>query len=74
MELTPLGPNKTELELPSGVRILFSYRTPVAAWIPGRGFVRTDQHWSVTTSKHINQWLGGVPAESVPQAELDLMV
>jgi len=42
MQLTQIAPNQTEIET-SQARILFSYRTPVAAYIFGEGFVRTEQ-------------------------------
>ena len=76
MQLNPIGSNMTEVET-SEARILFSYRTPVAAYIYGegvpiagemyRGFVRTAKWWSVTTSRHINKWLDGGTAEEVSQ-------
>ena len=56
MQLTPIASNMTEVET-SEARILFSYRTPVAAYVYGDGFVRTEKWWSVTTSRHINKWL-----------------
>ena len=61
MQLVPLAPNMTEVETDLG-RVLFSYRTPVAAYVYGKdgfggGFVRTKKWWSVTTSRHINKWL-----------------
>ena len=56
MQLTPLASNMTEVETSEG-RVLFSYRTPVAAYVYGEGFVRTEKWWSVTTSRHINKWL-----------------
>lgn len=40
----------------NGAKFLLSYATPVAAYIPGIGFVETEQKFSVTTSKHITQW------------------
>ena len=46
----------TEVET-SEARVLFSYRTPVAAYVFGRGYVKTEKWWSVTTSRHINKWL-----------------
>jgi len=55
MKLKPIGANKTELHI-DGAHILFSYRTPVAAWIDGEYF-KTDKHWSKTTTKHINSWV-----------------
>jgi len=45
----------------SGTIVFFSYSTPVAAKIPnGDGFryIRTKTKHSVTTTKHINSWLG----------------
>lgn len=74
MKLNPIAANQTVLELESGTEILFSYKTPVAAFIPGRGYIKTDCRWSVTTSKHITQYLAGAKAETVPQAELDSML
>lgn len=71
MKLKPLGANRTELTLPTGAVVFFSYSTPVAAQLAQGGFVRTDKHYSVTTSRHINQWLEGANARTVPQAEID---
>ena len=73
MQLTPIAPNMTEIET-SEARILFSYRTPVAAYVFGRGYVRTEEFFSVTTSRHINKWLDGVTAEKVAQTYLDKLV
>jgi hypothetical protein len=60
-------------------KILFSYQTPVAAmnlspeWHDhfGGSFIKTSKKWSVTTSKHINQWLEGAKAHPVEQEVLD---
>ena len=78
MQLTPIASNMTEVET-SEARILFSYRTPVAAYIFGEGFVKTDQFWSVTTSRHIKKWLKDghedLPeCKEIPQARLDSLV
>jgi len=57
MKVKSLGSNKTELEL-KDLSILVSYSTPVAAIrYNGKGAIKTNKFWSVTTSKHINQWL-----------------
>lgn len=74
MKIKPIASNQTELHLPSGAVILFSYETPVAANLAEGGFVRTSTKWSKTTSKHINQWLAGATAKEVAQSELDSMV
>ena len=75
MQLTPIASNMTEVET-SEARILFSYRTPVAAYVFGEGYVRTEKWWSVTTSRHINKWIGGkdVTTKEVAQTYLDNLV
>jgi len=74
MQLTPIASNMTEVET-SEARILFSYRTPVAAYVFGEGFVRTEKWWSVTTSRHINKWIGkDVAVKEVAQTYLDNLV
>ena len=57
MRLTPIGTNQTEVET-ADARIFFSYRTPVAAYVFGRGFVRSEDFFSTTTRRHINKWIG----------------
>jgi hypothetical protein len=58
MQLRNIGSNQAVLCLADGVVILFSYNTPVAALIPGNGYVQTSRKFSRTTSKHINSWAG----------------
>ena len=73
MQLTPIASNMTEVETKEA-RILFSYRTPVAAYVFGRGYVKTEKWSSVTTSRHINKWLDGGTAKEVAQTYLDNLV
>ena len=73
MKINPIGPNQTEVHIANGTVVFFSYKTPVATQMPDGSFVRTSRKWSVTTSKHINKWLGGVKATEVPQEHLDKM-
>jgi hypothetical protein len=49
-------PNKTQEILFDGRVVLRSYDTPVAAHIPGVGYVQTERKYSVTTSRHVNQF------------------
>ena len=79
MLVQQIGSNMTEVMLADGTEILISYTTPVAARIPGRGWVRTAYKWSPTTTKHINRWLldklgrtDCVPA--VSQWEIDQLI
>jgi len=71
LKLNPIKANQTEVHLEGGTVVLFSYKTPVAAQLSTGGFIRTEKYYSRTTSKHINQWLDGVQAETVPQVTLD---
>ena len=73
MLLTPIASNMTEIET-DDARILFSYRTPVAAYVFGVGYVKTDKWWSVTTSRHINKWIGNCTTREVSQTYLDNLV
>ena len=67
MKVQNIGSNKSEAITSSGCVVLVSYATPVACLENGK-FYRTEEKFSVTTSKHINQWLNGVVAENKPQS------
>ena len=56
-ETTTAGSNKTEVEFTDGTTVFFSYETPVALQDADGNYFKTEDFWSVTTSKHINQWL-----------------
>ena len=53
MKLNPVGPNQTEVERADGAVILYSYKTPVAAFVPGEGALCTTTRYSNTTSRHV---------------------
>ena len=74
MKVKQLGSNQVELVIPGKARVLFSYNTPVAAFVEGGGWVKTDRFYSITTSKHINRYLNGVEAEIVDQSVIDELV
>ena len=72
MKLTPIAANQTEVSYNDGTQVFFSYRTPVAAYLPEKGYVRTSKFWSVTTSRHINKWLKNVTeVTEIDQTVLD---
>lgn len=75
MKLNPIAANQTEVERDNGVTIFYSYKTPVAAFVPGRGGLTTDRRWSRTTSKHITQALArwGCSRVEVEQQEIDTL-
>jgi hypothetical protein len=73
MKLVQLGSNQMELQV-GDARILVSYETPVAAYTPERGYIRTAKFWSRTTSKHINRWLPTNTVAIVPQEDLNALL
>ncbi len=76
MNIKPAGSNMTEVEASDGTAVLFSYQTPVAGFIPGVGFIKTEEFFSRTTAKHITKWINkNGTAEStvttVPQGTIE---
>ena len=73
MKLNPIASNQTEVERAGGVVVLYSYKTPVAVFVPGRGGLCTKTRYSTTTSGHVNaaikRW--GCNRVDVEQAEID---
>lgn len=59
MELQRLGANVAVINLNNGARILFSYDTPVAAYIPGKGYIKSERFFSRTTTAHVSQFFKG---------------
>jgi hypothetical protein len=74
MKLNILGANKTEITTSAGVVVFFSYNTPVAAQTAEGALLKSEQKYSVTTSKHVTQWLEGREALLVSQETIDLML
>jgi len=73
MKLYQKGSNMTELDM-GFVQVFFSYETPVAARLTDGSLVRTDERYSVTTTKHINKWLNGCDALTVSQYRIDCLL
>lgn len=71
MKLTQITITSTQVSLADGTEVLFSYATPVAALVPGRGWMRTEKFYSITTSKHINKWLEVNASSHAEVAEVD---
>ena len=75
MKLTPIAANQNEVEFTNGTQVFFSYKTPVAAYCPSRGYIRTANWFSSTTTRHMNKWLDGVTrVTEVPQTVLQELV
>ena len=71
MQLTPIAANQTSVSFNDGTEVFFSYKTPVAAYLPDKGYVRTSRFYSVTTSRHINKYL---PTKDVPTVSEEFLV
>ena len=70
LKLKPIKSNVTELIIDDKT-IMFSYQTPVAGY-DDQGAFRTEQKYSTTTSRQINQYLGGKDVgRVVPQSYID---
>ena len=54
MKLNTIAKNQTEIEYDNGVTVFYSYQTPVAVFVPGKGGLCTKTKYSATTSRHIN--------------------
>tara|TARA_R110000796_G_scaffold209267_1_gene325615 strand:+ start:80 stop:337 length:258 start_codon:yes stop_codon:yes gene_type:complete len=76
MRVKSHGSNQTIIE-DKGCSVLYSYEIPVALIVSsGNRAYKTDRKWSVTTSKHINQWLraeGFDPKEDVTLVPQDTL-
>ena len=75
LNLEPIGSNQSEVTIDNHdtgtcLRVLFSYKTPVAAFVNNR-LVKTSKKWSATTSRHINAWIDGREVEEEPQEFFD---
>lgn len=70
MELRHLTPSMAVLMFHDGLRILFSYDTPVAAYIPDKGYIKSDRFFSRTSSAHVSKFTRGNVARSVPHEEI----
>lgn len=73
MNLTTIGANQTMITLADGSQVFFSYNTPVAAYLPGEGYLVTATKHSATTSKHVNAW-AGKGCETRPQEFFDNII
>ena len=73
MKLKNIGSNMNEVEI-NGKSVLFSYETPVAGYCE-QGAFRTDTKFSMTTSNHINKYVGGKDVgRVVPQSWIEGIV
>lgn len=77
MKMRQHGSNQSSVTLDDGTTVYFSYETPVAAFIPGRGFVSTEKMWSRTTNRHVGNFYresGAKTRSKAPQEFFDTLI
>jgi len=73
MKLKRTGYNQTVVSLNNGVEVFFSYDTPVSGRSADNEYFKTEEYYSRTTSRHINNYLGGVKSTTVSQEIIDTL-
>ena len=71
MKLTPIAANRNVISYNDGTEVFFSYSTPVAGYSSRLGYVKTEQWYSSTTTRHINKYLGNIKATTVSQQTIN---
>ena len=65
--------NNTQVILP-GLTLYFSYSTVIAFYTPDTGRIVSENIWSTTTGKHINNLKNGATRIKVNRAEFENML
>ena len=71
MKLHSYATNRTLLTFDDGTEVFFSYETPVAGYSNNLGYVKTDEWYSSTTTRHINKYLGDLKHTVVSHSVID---
>ena len=74
MKLHSFATNRTLLTFNDGTEVFFSYSTPVAGYKPNIGYVKTNQWYSSTTTRHINKYLDDNFALNVEQDTINNLI
>ena len=74
MKLHSFATNRTLLSFADGTEVFFSYSTPVAGYKPNIGYVKTNQWYSSTTTRHINKYLNDNFALNVEQDTINNLI
>ena len=74
MKVHSFATNRTLLTFADGTEVFFSYSTPVAGYKPNIGYVKTNQWYSSTTTRHINKYLDDNFALNVEQDTINNLI
>ncbi|OZI20082.1 hypothetical protein CAL26_21240 [Bordetella genomosp. 9] len=58
------------LEYRDGTQLLFSYEVPIAAFIPGQGYIVSDEDMSPTNERRVAEWVDFSNAREVSQDQI----
>ena len=73
MKLKRTGYNQTVVSHNNGVEVFFSYDTPVAGRSANYEYFRTEEYYSRTTTRHVNNYLAGMLHKIVSQEFIDTL-
>jgi hypothetical protein len=74
MKLTPIAANRNVISYNNGSEVFFSYSTPVAGYCPDKGYLRTIEWYSQTTTRHIKKYLDNADYTTVSQETINNLV
>lgn len=70
MEMQQVDANMAVIMFKDGTRIMFSYDVPIAAYVPGRGYIRSSRYFSRSSNQHVLQFLNGNMGTPVDHSEI----
>ena len=72
MKLQSIATNRTVLIFNNGTtEVFFSYETPVAGYSDKLGYLKTNEWYSSTTTRHINKYIGAKTHTVVDQSVIN---
>ncbi len=74
LRLQTPGAYQTLLVVSRQAEVFFSYDTPVAAYVTGRGCLRARECTGETTLRHIDTYIGTRSFSLVPQSEIESLL
>lgn len=70
MDFQRIDGNMAVIMFNDGTRIMFSYGEPAAAYLPGRGYLKSTRYLSRSTNQHVVKFTAGNMAAPVDHSEI----
>lgn len=74
MTTLTIDPDTQQVTTNAGNLVLTHKEIPLAAYVQGKGFVRTDTPYDAQAAIKIRNWQGGAKVTIVPQVELQALL